>query len=302
MPNKLEHLTTILVSTDLGPGSDQVVRAAAALAKLTDARLHVLHTYEFQPAPYMDDVPAATFQARIAQVRAALDAQIERVVRGVDVASRDVMIYTAYKAILERAEQIGADLIVIGRHRGGGGLGGAFLGSTADHVVRSATAPCLIVHGPLSVPLTRVLVPIDLSEPALHALDVALAWVRSLGTADTAPEIVVLHVIPRVYDFEDVPVDSGAVGSRMHHEIEAARTRAGVPTTLQMREDVRWGDDPVAEIVDYITRESIDMVVLGTHGYGALKRALLGSVASGVARSAACPVLLVPPALGSTQA
>jgi nucleotide-binding universal stress UspA family protein len=300
MPSTFKNLETILVSTDLGPGSDQVVRAAAALAKLTDARLHVLHTYEFQSAPYMDDVPAATFQARIAQVRAALDAQIERVVRGVDVASRDVMIYTAYKAILERAEQTAADLIVIGRHRGSG-FGDAFLGSTADHVVRSAAAPCLIVHGPLSVPLTRVLVPIDLSEPALHALDVALAWVSSLGAADTAPEIIVLHVIPRVYDFEDVPVDSGAVGSRMHHEIEAARTRAGVPTTLQMREDVRWGDDPVAEIVDYIIRESIDMVVLGTHGYGALKRALLGSVASGVARSAACPVLLVPPALGSTQ-
>lgn len=292
----MTDIETILVATDLGPTSDQVVQAAAALAKLTGARLHVLHTYEFQSAPYSAEVPAKTFQGRIAQIGSALDAQVARTARGIDVASKEVVIYTAHKAILERAELLTADLIVIGRHRRGG-FGEAFLGSTADNVVRSANAPCLIVHGPLTVPLTRVLVPIDLSEPALHALDVALTWVRSLGAADTAPEIVVLHVIPRVYDFEDVPVDSDAVGARLHHEIEAARTRAHAPTTLQLREDVRWGDDPTAEILDYINKESIDLVVLGTHGYGALKRALIGSVASGVARGAGCPVLLVPPAL-----
>jgi nucleotide-binding universal stress UspA family protein len=38
-----------------------------------------------------------------------------------------------------------------------------------------------------------------------------------------------------------------------------------------------------------------DLVVLATRGQGALERALLGSVASGVARRARCPVLLVPP-------
>ena len=35
--------------------------------------------------------------------------------------------------------------------------------------------------------------------------------------------------------------------------------------------------------------------MLGTHGHGALARALIGSVSSAVARRAECPVLLVPP-------
>ncbi len=297
----MKNIEMILAGTDLGPTSDDVVRAAAALAALADAQLFVQHTYEFQPAPYASEVPAATFQQRIAQAEQALDAQIERTVRGAHVAGREVMIYTAHKALLERAAALPADLIVIGRHRRAG-FGEAFLGSTADHVVRSATVPCLIVHGPLRVPLRRVLVPIDLSEPAVHALDVALEWTRSLGVADTAPEIVVLHVIPRVYDFEDVPLDPGMIGARMHEEIEEARQRTHAAGGVQIREDVRWGDDPVDEIVGYSAQEGIDMIVMGTHGYGAVKRALIGSVASGVARSAGCPVLLVPPALWQGRA
>ena len=292
----MKNMQNVLVATDLGPTSDDVMRAAAALAKLADARLHVLHTYEFQSTPYSDEVPVSTFQDRIAQIRQALDQQIERVLRGTAVASREVMIYTAHKAILERAEVVHADLIVIGRHRRAG-FGDAFMGSTADHVVRSAAMPCLIVHGPLKAPLRRVLVPIDLSEPALRALDVALEWTTSLAPADTAPEIVVLHIIPRVFDFEKVPLDSGTVSARLHQQTEAARQRAGTPATLQLREEVRWGDDAADEIVDFITQEHVDIAVLGTHGYGALKRAIIGSVASGVARRAPCPVLLVPPAL-----
>lgn len=293
----MSEIKNILVATDLGPSSDHVLRAAAAVAALTDAQLHVLHVYEFQSTPYGSEVPASTFHERIGQIRGKLDEQIRRVVRGnVKLASTEVMIYTAHKAILERALRLDADLIVIGRHRGGN-VAEAFLGSTSDHVVRISTVPCLIIHQPLKLPLERVLVPIDLSEPALHALDVALQWIKSLGSTDSAPEIIILHVIPRVYDFTDVPFDSSSVSARLHEELEAARQRVGAPTTLQLREEVRWGDDTVAEITDFIAKEGVDLAVLGTHGYGAIRRAVIGSVASGVARSAGCPLILVPPAL-----
>ena len=51
------------------------------------------------------------------------------------------------------------------------------------------------------------------------------------------------------------------------------------------------------EIVRHLEASGADLVALGTHGPGLLKRALIGSVASGVARRAPCPVLLVPPEL-----
>jgi nucleotide-binding universal stress UspA family protein len=108
---------------------------------------------------------------------------------------------------------------------------------------------------------------------------------------------VVLHVIPQVYDFADVPLDRAMVGPELRRQIDAARARVAHDSTHDVREEILWGDAPAAEILRFIQEQKADLVVLGTHGHGAFKRALIGSVAASVARSASCPVLLVPPAL-----
>ena len=51
---------------------------------------------------------------------------------------------------------------------------------------------------------------------------------------------------------------------------------------------------PAAEIVRFAREHEADLIVMGTHGYGSVKRLLLGSVADQVIRQAACPVLVVP--------
>ena len=48
-----------------------------------------------------------------------------------------------------------------------------------------------------------------------------------------------------------------------------------------------WADGPLAE--------RANLLVIGTHGYGPIKRFLLGSVATRVLRAAPCPVVTVPP-------
>jgi nucleotide-binding universal stress UspA family protein len=50
---------------------------------------------------------------------------------------------------------------------------------------------------------------------------------------------------------------------------------------------------PAAAIVEYATGHDIDLLVLGTHGRGALSHLLMGSVAERVVRMAPCPVLTV---------
>lgn len=301
----MKSIRSILVTTDLTEASDEVLKAAAALANLADATLHIIHALDFQPLPYThDEMQPMTFQGHIAGARKALDEQIRRSLRpDVEVGSREVIIYVAHKAILDRARDVSADLIVLGPHRKRSG-GGPFLGSTADRVIRTAQVPCLVVRGPLSLPLRRVLVPIDLSSPALGALDVALEWANSLrphpSDPQTSPELRVLHVIPRVFDFEDVPVDRASITADLHTHVERANAKLGGSAPIAVREEVRWGDTAAEEILRTIVDEHVDLVVLGTHGYGAVRRALIGSVASAVARASTCPVLLVPPALWKT--
>lgn len=296
-------IRSILAATDLTETSDPVVGAAASLAALTGARLHLLHSFDVDTSPYWDrSGEPPTFDVRVRAAQRQLDEQVARVVRpDVDVASREVVIYIAHKAILQRAADVEADLVVLGPHRKRA-VGDAFLGSTADRVIRTSEVPCLVVRGPLSLPLRRVMVPIDLSEPARAALDVALRWTGALGaatgtTGDAGPELRMLHVIPRTFDFEDFPFGEEVIGPELRRELEEARGRTGVDAPLVLREEVRWGDSPAEEIVRLAAEENMDLVVLATHGRGAVQRALVGSVASGVARAAGCPVLLVPPAV-----
>jgi nucleotide-binding universal stress UspA family protein len=58
--------------------------------------------------------------------------------------------------------------------------------------------------------------------------------------------------------------------------------------------NVREGMPP-AEIIRYARDISIDMIVMGTHGYSGLEHAIIGSVAENVVRRAPCPVLTVHP-------
>ena len=291
-------MQSILVATDLTDNSDEVVHAAAALAGLTGAELHVLHAFEFEGRLYSAaDKPAPTFQKRIAEAEQALDDQIARVVRGdVNVATRVVVIDIAFKAVRDRARTVNAEVVVLGPHRARP-VGDRFLGGTADRVLRSVDMPCLIVRGPLSLPLRTVVAPIDLSEPAIRALDVALKWCATLSSTNPPGELTVLHVIPRVLNFADLPLDYSGIGVEVKQHVDAQRARLSGVQGLTVHQEVRWADSVADEIVNFAHNEKANLVVLGTHGYGALKRALIGSVALGVARAAPCPVLLVPPAM-----
>lgn len=129
--------------------------------------------------------------------------------------------------------------------------------------------------------IKHVLFPTDFSGASEAAGRVALGAARQgQGT------LHVIHVVPPVTD----PSGSAEKLARLTHTLGD-----GVPveTTLLFGR-------PARQIVDYAQKNSIDLVVLGTHGRTGVSRAILGSVAEGVVRLAPCLVLTVPPFLGAT--
>jgi nucleotide-binding universal stress UspA family protein len=118
----------------------------------------------------------------------------------------------------------------------------------------------------------------DFSEASRPAGQTAAAVARHFGA-----RLHVLHVVPPVTDPTPAPEALRAV-------VADLETGLAIVTAIA-------SGRVAPQIVDYARRNSIDLVVLGTHGRTGVSRALLGSVAEAVIRRARCRVLTVPATL-----
>jgi nucleotide-binding universal stress UspA family protein len=295
-------IRSILVASDLQESSDAALHSAGQLAKRLSAELHVLHALDIPTSGYPATGVTLDFQRQIHAARRALQLQVGRALpEGVRPTTQLVRVDSPQRAINLRVAEVEAGLLVLGPHRPRA-FRGPILGNTADRILRSAEVPVLIAAEPLHIPLRQVVVPIDLSDPARGALDQALLWSQALGTDapgsnGAGPKLRVMHVIPRVYEAYDFPFDRTVIAPQLNHEIDHAIGRVGGGGEVDVREEIVWGNSPADEIIRFVETDGADLLVMGTHGYGAVGRALIGSITSIVARAAPCPMLLVPPPL-----
>jgi len=141
-------MTNILVPTDFSEHGDAAVEYAVNLARRLDATLHLLHVVTIPVAGVGDiGLVNATAFAQSAQrdAQASLEAIATRLRDHVEVAPVRVEAGDARSVINLVAQQIYADMIVMGTH-GRRGLSRWFLGSIAESVVRTAPCPVLTVH------------------------------------------------------------------------------------------------------------------------------------------------------------
>ncbi len=145
-------IKTILVPVDFSDCSRQALKYALPLAGQHDATVALL--YVIPTPPYaMTEYGGVDFASIESELRANSERQLAALVKE---EAQDVKTETMVCAgspgeeIILTAKSLGADLIVISTH-GRTGLKHVFLGSVAEHVVRHAPCPVLVVREP-SVP------------------------------------------------------------------------------------------------------------------------------------------------------
>jgi nucleotide-binding universal stress UspA family protein len=140
----------ILVPVDFSETSTRALDYAIELAKLLNAKITVLHAYEFPIVGFPDGALMASGEvaAKLANAaQAGLDKMVsDRAERGVPL-EKLLREDTPWRAVNHVADEMDADLIIIGTH-GRTGLARALLGSVAENVIRTATRPVLSIHGP----------------------------------------------------------------------------------------------------------------------------------------------------------
>ncbi len=156
-----------------------------------------------------------------------------------------------------------------------------------------------MMEGDLSIFPTHILLATDGSPHADLAAGVAVDLARSTGSR--------LHVVAVGRTFPAAVYDEYAESRR-----EDLRREAQEILDEQVRKiEESGGDVAIAHLkFDEARDEAIvhlaedigaGMIVIGSRGFGGMKRALMGNVADSVVRHAHCPVLVVRPSGGSSK-
>ncbi|GAB2806910.1 universal stress protein [Lentzea nigeriaca] len=175
------------------------------------------------------------------------------------------------------------ELLVLGSS-GRTGIAEMFLGSTAAELVSIGGRPVVVTRsGPLD---GRVVVGVDGSDTSTDAIDFAFAFASRHGR-----ELLAIHAWNDVgwaelpeQDWDHVRVDLAKL-----LEDQLADQRAQHPE-VHVAQEVAF-DAPARALLQ--AADGAALVVVGSHGRGAVKRAILGSVSHAVLHHAPCPVAVV---------
>jgi nucleotide-binding universal stress UspA family protein len=293
------RLKRVLVTTDFSDASRQALPLAVELARQFDATLALVHVFPAALPGELSHLGIVFEQERLAaEARIRLERFRETELPASLRVEVTLLEGAAGNQIITFAKDAEADLIVIATH-GHTGLKHLWLGSTAERVVRHAPCPVLVVHErpvPMRFPgdvlcrFQRILVPTDFSEASQPALRYAAAFAKPCGA-----EVTLIHVVePPLYPefgYAHVPAQEAKAKRDANEKLDVSR-RELAQAGIQAGSVVRSGS-AFREIAGQAAEGGADLIVVGTHGRGAIAHALLGSTAERVVRHASCPVLVV---------
>ncbi|XXX75145.1 universal stress protein [Sorangium sp. So ce134] len=145
-------MKTLLLAHDFDETSERALDTAIELARKLSAKVVVAHVYSLPVYTFPEGsslIPSAEDAARLAEAaQRSLDQVLERRRAVADVELSGVLRAGAPdEEICRLADEVGADMIVIGTHKRGA-VARALLGSVAQRVVRAARVPVLTIRGP----------------------------------------------------------------------------------------------------------------------------------------------------------
>ncbi len=214
-------------------------------------------------------------------------------------------------AILMAIDTLNADSIILTSH-GRTGLMRWALGSVAQHLVRHAQVPVLVLHESGSTPLKRgaeaeyplrVLVPLDGSPAAEAALPYALQLVTALAAPAEAALHLALVISPYEADRNNMPEALMVDGAKNYLSGIAARLKTE-PTKVTITWSVVSDLDIAAALVRAAQNGEdaagvgvfggCDLIAMSSIGRTGIPRLVMGSIAERVLWTTNRPTLIIP--------
>lgn len=293
-------LRRIIVPLDGSAFAETAIPAAAGLARGLRGQLELVMVH----SPALSGPSPTAALAQDARIRAYEEAYVIQKARSSAEAAdgpvaSSVLDGPVAATLIDHVRARKADLVVMTTH-GRNGLSRFFLGSVADRLVRELHCPILLLppespQVPEPGAAARILIPLDGSALAASILGRAAALLSPAAALELV-RVVVLPATPLPPDAAwGVPSEilDEELSTATHYLEDVAATLRARGQLVHTRVLSHWS--PAAAIVDYAEERHCDLIALSTRGESGLQRALLGSVADKIIRSARLPVLVWNP-------
>jgi nucleotide-binding universal stress UspA family protein len=288
-------VSTILIGVDASERSEDAIAFGRRLADVAGAHVVVANAYPYQAVPsrasnaayreaLRDDALETTRRMRDALERLNDDETLVRVIADPSPA----------KALHHLAHAEQAALVIVGSSHTGR-AGRVLPGSTGERMLHGA--PCSVAVVPKDYrtradqPIRRIGVAYNDTDEARAALASAASLARALDA-----ELQIIGIVAT--ETFAAPVAMGAPGiASLRADIERRvgelldEAAAGVPADVTASTTQATGD---AEELLTAQTEQLDILVMGSRGYGPLHAVIAGGLSGRLMRTAHCPVIVVP--------
>jgi len=268
----------IIAGHDGTEGGDDALALADAIRRMTGAELTVIGV--FPEGPFVDHEQTVEYARKV-------EAAADRVGAECDAFPEA----SPARGLNNAAEELGADLIVVGSRRKSapGHVSAGHVGLQMLH-----GAPCAVLIAPEGVrdgdfALGEIGVAFDGSPEARLAQDAAVSLAQETGAAIRL--ISVLNAEASAFGWGYGVIDLEEQMREIYGErLDEAASR--IPDGIKVQKEL-LSRGPVSDLIEEAAKR-VDLLVVGSRGYGPLRRVLLGSVSAPLVKHCPSPVLVVP--------
>jgi nucleotide-binding universal stress UspA family protein len=288
-------VSTIIIGVDASERSEDAITFGRRLADVAGAPVVIVNAYPYTDTP--SRASSATYREALRddalETARRMRDQLDRVSGG-DTTIAVIAEPSPAKALHRMAQAERAALVIVGSSHTGR-VGRVFPGSTAERLLHGS--PCAVAVVPMDYrthaddAIRRIGVAYNDSDESRAAVTAAVTLARALQA-----ELVVIGIVST--ENFTTPALMGAAGiASLRHDDERRvqesvdAVAAGVPDDIAARSVTATG-----EAVELLTAQSenLDLLVMGSRGYGPLHAVISGGVSGQLVRSAHCPVIIVP--------
>ena len=292
-------MSKIIVAVDESQGSSDAIALASTLAGITGSTLTLVNVFPYDPAPSRG--ANREFEEYLRRDSRELLERLRDAHGDEAVDLKPIANTSPAHGLHTLAEQEDADLIVVGStHTGRAGR--VLPGSTAERLLHGAPCPVAVApNGYAQHPDQQPAVigcAYDGSASSRRALDEAAGLAAATGA-----QLQAIRVFePLMYDLPPGNTALGGMASyndtlhvRAGEELEAAVARIetdGAESKLEVGNAARVLAD---------ASDGLDLLFMGSRGYGPMHAVMVGGVSGQLVREAACPVIVFPRSAGDAE-